>query len=343
MPDNPLYSTSAIQFPSDFNPILFRRENLAIYYGGNTGKALQWLLVKYIDFLLTNQHAQQIQLTILPEGGFIVQDVGATIESIDVCGLPSDDLCHMLAAAQHCTIELHLGGYHYQLSYNGEPIVPALQQLDPSQQAYRRIQFEPDQTLFRNRSASIHQLLGYLRGLAVLFPGCRIEVIDSANATTNQIFYPNGLRDYLDELIYHDLNPQPYLEFEGTSEHVQVKLGIRFSYFSQIEQCLLRYRHVPFEPNYRRGLLNGLAAGLTSYGRNHDKLTAYQTVEADHICSFGCLIVLDQLSKKFQDAAGRPSDHSAIELAIQQIVQQQLPGKLAALSESEVDALVMWL
>lgn len=342
MPDNSLYAASNIQLPSSLNQIQLRRENAGMYYGGNDGKAIQRLLVEYIDFLLKKQLAQRIQITILPEAGFIVQDFEATIESSDFCGLPEDQLFHLLGAAQDCTIDLHHAGQHYQLSYNAEPVVPPVQQLGSSQANYRNISFVPNRAMFINRASSIHQLLGSLRGLATLFRGCRIEVVDVIQATTNQLFYPNGLRDYLDELIYHDLNPQPYLEFEGANEHVQLKLGLRFGCFSRIEQCLLSYYHVPFEPSYRRGMLNGLAAGLTAYARTHGKINASQIIDPPQIRDFGCLLVLDRMPKTLQDAGGRPSDNSLIETTIQQIIQQQLPEKLAELSEAEMNALVMW-
>lgn len=341
MDKNALYSASGIQMPSNRSPIQFRRENGAMYYGGNDGEAIQWLLVEYIDFLLKNQHAQRIQITILPEAGFIAQDFEATIESSDCCGLPEDQVFHLLGAAQHCMIDLHKDAQHYQQSYNGEPIAPMMQLVGSSQAAYRRIYFEPDRTIFNNRSISIHQLLGSLRGLATLFRGCRIEVVDVMQATTNQLFYPNGLRDYLDELIYHDLNPQRYLEFEGANEHVQIKLGLRFGYFSRIEQCLLRYKHVPFEPTYRRGILKGLAAGLTTYAQAHGQITDCQIIGPQHIRDFGCLLVLDHVPKTLRDAGSRPSDQLLIETTIQQIIQQQLPEKLIALTDAEIHALVM--
>lgn len=342
MDKNALYRASNIQLPSNLNQIQLRRENAGMYYGGNDGEAIQRLLVEYIDFLLTKQHAQRIQITILPESGFIVQDFGATIKSSDFCGLPEDQIFHLLGAAQACTIDLHNADQHYQLSYNAELVVPPVQQLGSSQANYRSISFVPNRAMFINRASSIHQLLGSLRGLATLFRGCRIEVVDVMQATINQLFYPNGLGDYLDELIYHDLNPQRYLEFEGANEHVQIKLGLRFGYFSRIEQCLLRYKHVPFEPSYRRGILKGLAAGLTTYGHVHKKIAINQAIEPAQIRDFGCLLVLDQLPKTLQDAGGRPSDHSLIETTIQQIIQQQLPEKLATLSDAEINALVMW-
>ena len=342
MDKNALYSASNIQLPANRSPIQFRRENGAMYYGGNDGEAIQRLLVEYIDFLLTKQHAQRIQITSLPEASFIVQDFGSTIASVDGCGLPEDQVFHLLGAAQKCSVDLHSAGQHYQQSYNGEPIGPMVQLVGSSQAAYRRIYFEADRTIFNNRSISIHQLLGSLRGLATLFRGCRIEVVDVMQATTNQLFYPNGLCDYLDELIYHDLNPQRYLEFEGANEHVQIKLGLRFGYFSRIEQCLLRYKHVPFEPSYRHGILKGLAAGLTTYGHSHKKIAINQAIEPAQIRDFGCLLVLDQLPKTLQDAGGRPSDQLLIETTIQQIIQQQLPEKLIGLTEAEVNELVMW-
>ena len=342
MPDNSLYAASGIQMPANRSPIQFRREHVEMYYGGNDGRAIQRLLVEYVNFLLKNQHAQRIQITILPEAGFIVQDFEATIDSSDFCGLPEDQIFHLLGAAQDCTIDLHNAGQHYQLSYNTEPIVPPVQQLGSSHAKYRSISVVPNRAIFINRTSSIHQLLGSLRGLATLFRGCRIEVIDTMQATTNQLFYPNGLRDYLDELIYHDLNSQPYLEFEGANEHVQIKLGLRFGYFSRIEQCLLRYKHVPFEPSYRRGVLKGLAAGLTTYAQAHGQITASQIIDPQHIRDFGCLLVLDHLPKTLQDAGGRPSDQLLIETTIQQIIQQQLPEKLIALTEAEVNELVMW-
>ncbi|WP_345724473.1 hypothetical protein [Herpetosiphon gulosus] len=332
-----------IQIPSNLNSIQFRREHVGMYYGGNDGKAIQRLLVEYIDFLLNHQHAQHIQLTILPEAGFIVQDFEATIESSDCCGLTEDQVFHLFGAAQHCTIDLYRAGQHYQLSYNAELVVPPVQQLGSSQTNYRSISFVPHRAMFINRTSSIHQLLGSLRGLATLFRGCRIDVVDTIQSTTNQLFYPNGLRDYLDELIYQDLSPQPYLEFEGANEHVQIKLGLRFSYFSRIEQCLLRYRHVPFEPSYRRGVIKGLAAGLTTYAQARGQITASQIIDPQHIRDFGCLLVLDRLPKTLQDAGGRPSDHSSIETTIQHTIQQQLPEKLATLSDAEIHALVMWL
>ncbi|MCA0355170.1 MAG: hypothetical protein LCH85_24515 [Chloroflexi bacterium] len=342
MDKNALYSASNIQLPANRSPIQFRRENGAMYYGGNDGEAIQRLLVEYIDFLLKNQHTQRVQITILPEASFIVQDFGSTIASVDGCGLPEDQVFHLLGAAQKCSVDLHSAGQHYQLSYNGELTVPTLQLVGSSQAAYHRIYFEPDRTIFNNRSISIHQLLGSLRGLAMLFRGCRIEIVDVMQATTNQLFYPNGLRDYLDELIYHDLNPQRYLAFEGANEHVQIKLGLRFGYFSRIEQCLLRYKHVPFEPSYRRGMLKGLAAGLTTYAQAHGQITASQIIEPAQIRDFGCLLVLDQLPKTLQDAGGRPSDQLLIEPTIQQIIQQQLPEKLVELTDAEIHALVMW-
>lgn len=342
MLDNSLYSASNIQLPSNLNQIQLRRENAAMYYGGNDGKAIQGLLISYIDFLLTTQHAQQIQITCLSTGGFVVQDVGSSIESVVGCGLPTAELLHVLGAAQHCTIDLHAAGHHYQLSYNGELTVPAVQLLGSSQANYRSISFVPNHTIFIHRASSIHQLLGSLRGLATLFPGCRIEVIDQLHATINHLFYPNGLRDYLDELIYNNLNSEPYLEFAGANEYVQLKIGLQFSQFSQIEQCLLRYRHVPFEPIYRQASLKGLAAGLTSYGKIHGKLADNQAIEPAQIRNFGCLIVLEQLAKSLQDAVGRPSDPSIIAAAIQQLVQHQLPEKLARLAAAEINQLVMW-
>lgn len=342
MADNSLYAASRIQMPANRSPIQLRRENLGMYYGGNDGIAIQRLLVEYVDFLLKSQHAQRIQITILPEAGFVVQDFEATIESNNFCGLPEDQLFHLLGAAQYCTIDLHKAGQHYQLSYSGEPTVPALQLVGSSQASCRRIHFVPNHAIFINRTSSIHQFLGSLRGLATLFRGCRIEVVDVMQATTNQLFYPNGLRDYLDGLIYHDLNPQRYLEFEGANEHVQIKLGLRFGYFSRIEQCLLRYKHVPFEPSYRRGILKGLASGLTTYAQAHGQITASQIIEPAQIRDFGCLLVLDHVPKTLQDAGGRPSDQLLIETTIQQIIQQQLPEKLATLSDAEIYTLVMW-
>ncbi|MFD3166355.1 hypothetical protein [Herpetosiphon sp. NSE202] len=328
--------------PADRGKIVFRRENVGMYYGGNDGKAIQGLLIEYVDFLLTKQHAQRIHITSLPEACFMVQDFGSSIESVAGCGLPPAELLHLFGAAQQCSIDLHAAGQHYQLSYNGEPTIPALQLLGSSQANYRSIFFVPNHAIFIQRTSSIHQLLGSLRGLATLFPGCRIEVIDTLHATSNHLFYPNGLRDYLDELIYNNLNPQPYLEFEAANEHVQLKIGLQFSYFSQIEQCLLRYRHVPFEPSYRQAILKGLAAGLTSYGHAHKKFTANQAIEPAQIRNFGCLIVLDQLATSLQDAGRRPSNPSFIAAAIQQLVQQQLPEQLARLSTAEIDQLVMW-
>lgn len=342
MADNSLYAASRIQIPANRSPIQFRREHVEMYYGSNDGRAIQRLLVEYVNFLLKNQHAQRVQITILPEAGFIVQDFGSTIASVDGCGLPTAELLHLFGAAQQCSIDLHSAGQHYQLSYNGEPIVPALQQLGFSQANYRSIHFVPNHAIFINRTSSIHQLLGSLRGLAMLFRGCRIEIVDIMHATTNQLFYPNGLRDYLDELIYHDLNPQLYLEFEGANEHVQIKLGLQFGYFSRIEQCLMRYKHVPFEPSYRRGVLKGLAAGLTTYGYAHKKITINQAIEPAQIRDFGCLLVLDYVPKTLQDAGGRPSNQLLIETTIQQIIQQQLPEKLTTLSDAEIHALVMW-
>ncbi|MBM7842272.1 hypothetical protein [Herpetosiphon giganteus] len=342
MPDNSVYSASNIQLPSNLNQIQLRRENVGMYYGGNDGTAIQGLLIEYIDFLLTKQHAQRIQITSLPEASFIVQDFGATLESVADCGLPTAELLHLFGAAQHCTIDLHHDGQHYQLSYNGELTVPAVQQLGSSQANYRSIHFVPNHAIFIQRASSIHQLLGSLRGLATLFAGCRIEVIDQLHATINHLFYPNGLRDYLDELIYNNLNPQPYLEFEAANEHVHIKLGLQFSYFSQIEQCLLRYRHVPFDPSYRQAILIGLAAGLTTYGHAHQKIAVNQAIEPTQIRNFGCLIVLAQLATSLQDAGRRPSNPSLIAAAIQQLVQQQLPEQLACLSASEIDQLVMW-
>ncbi|HEY1015345.1 MAG TPA: hypothetical protein VGE07_21745, partial [Herpetosiphonaceae bacterium] len=95
----------------------------------------------------------------------------------------------------------------------GEPNGPAVV-VEPTGRSGRRLRFAPDPSLFvfESASASIFPLVGRLRELAALIPGCAIMLRDEAGGRHERIAYPD-LAAYFSELLPIEANDPPIIAY----------------------------------------------------------------------------------------------------------------------------------
>ncbi|MCS7165391.1 MAG: DNA gyrase subunit B [Candidatus Calescibacterium sp.] len=212
------------------------RQRPAMYIGSTDKKGLHHLINEVVDNSIDEAvagYCNHIRVTITKNGECIVEDNGRGIpvdivpsegkSALEVVltvlhagakfsdkvykisgGLHGVGVSVVNALSEYLIAEVHRDGYIWvQIYERGVPITP-VQKKGKTSKTGTIITFKPDFQIFRNINFDPDIILERLEELAYLNPFVTIEFIDENSGINKILNYPNGIRDFVENIIYRN-------------------------------------------------------------------------------------------------------------------------------------------
>lgn len=168
------------------------------------------------------------------------------------------------ALSKRVDIEIKRDAKKYAISFaDGERLTP----LSVTGKVGKRntgtyVRFWPDAKFFDSPKYALGKLKHLLKAKAVLSPGLKIQFVDETTQETEEWFFENGLKDYLNEAL-NDLDRLPIDGFMGESQTDNEGVEWAISWLVEPNDCLME-SYVNLIPTPQGGThVNGLRAGTT--------------------------------------------------------------------------------
>lgn len=212
------------------------RQRPAMYIGSTDKKGLHHLINEVVDNSIDEAvagYCNHIRVTITKNGECIVEDNGRGIpvdivpsegkSALEVVltvlhagakfsdkvykisgGLHGVGVSVVNALSEYLIAEVHRDGYIWvQIYERGVPITP-VQKKGKTSKTGTIITFKPDFQIFRNINFDPDIILERLEELAYLNPFVTIEFIDENSGINKILNYPNGIRDFVENIIHRN-------------------------------------------------------------------------------------------------------------------------------------------
>lgn len=168
------------------------------------------------------------------------------------------------ALSKRVDIEIKRDAKKYAISFaDGERLTP----LSVTGKVGKRntgtyVRFWPDAKFFDSPKYALGKLKHLLKAKAVLSPGLKIQFVDETTQETEEWFFENGLKDYLNEAL-NGLDRLPIDGFMGESQTDNEGVEWAISWLVEPNDCLME-SYVNLIPTPQGGThVNGLRAGTT--------------------------------------------------------------------------------
>ena len=252
------YNANSIELLSGLEGV---RKRPGMYIGSTNSTGLHHLVWEIVDNAVDealNGFGDKVTVTIHKDGSLTVQDEGRGIPC-DVnkqTGIPAvqlifttlhsggkfNDHAYKSSAGLHgvgssvtnalslfCDVTVNYKGtqYHIRFHNGGELEIP-LETIGKTLKHGTTVTFKPDPTIFSTTEFKWDTIASHLQEEAFLLKKVKFILIDERVKKTEEFYYENGLREYIDVLNQNKEKIDNTIDFEDTIDEIHVEIAMQY-------------------------------------------------------------------------------------------------------------------
>ena len=273
--------------------------------------------------MLDGKSTLEIVMTVLHAGGKF-DDKSYAVSG----GLHGVGVSVVNALSRWLVVEIGRDGKLYTMRFEEGKVVKGLEEVGETDQTGTRIEFMPDPTIFEDTSFRTDTLIVRLRELAYLNEGLRIEFIDERCDKTEEFWYEDGLRAFVEYMNEGKEVLHKVRVFTGSDEEqgLSCKIALQWNN-SYTEQLLAFANNIKNRDGgaHLTGFQTALTRTMNVYARRANMLKGGLTVKGEDWREGLTAIV--SVKVRDPDFQGQTKDrlmNIEVESFVQQVVNSQL-------------------
>ena len=295
---NPDYGVDQMRYMSDLEHV---RERTGMYIGNRDVRGMHHLVTEVVDNSIDevmNGHANEVNVTVNPDGSVTVMDDGRGIPvAVDPSiGKPAlEGVMTMLKyggkfgndayktsgglhgigvkavnfLSQWCEVEVHRDGHVYHQEYErGKPLAE-VKKVGATDRSGTKTTFKPDPEIFGDLKFQYSILHKRLQELAYLNRGLRIHFLDERNGESETFQYERGIVEFVEHMNRSsDPVHKEVIHIEGEYENVAIDVAFQYSgEYTENVHCYVNNINTPDGGTHLSGFRTALTRTLNSYGK----------------------------------------------------------------------------
>ncbi len=236
-------------------------------------------------------------------------------------------------------VEVARGGKVYSMRFERGKMTRGLEVIGETTRTGTRVEFQPDPEIFRDTAFRTETLLTRLRELAYLNEGLRIRFEDERTGKTEEFFYKDGLRAFVEYMNQgkEGLHKVQILSGRDEDRGLECKIALQFN-DSYNENLLAFANNIKNRDGgtHLSGFLTALTRSLNAYAKKSNLIKGdLQLKGEDWREGLTAIVTVKVREPDFQGQTKDRLMNSDVESFVQQVVNEQLGNWL---EENPADA-----